>query len=156
VEETKISAPNLNPLKCVGLTIVALRVGSTEIDAKDIAPSGAPDDVASLSGLGGREATMSEAAGGTVRVVREMSAASMLKGVDSRIDEASLDGRGLGELDCSHERQQYSHESANTKLGVAGTSNKGVRTKPRVEESVRKDDRSTVGPGIRKKGPKCT
>jgi len=132
------------------------KVGSTEIDAKDIAPSGAPDDVASLSGLGGREATMSEAAGGTVRVVREMSATSMLKGVVCRVDDSSLDGRGLGELDRSHERQQYSHESANTKLGVAGTSNKGVRTKPRVEESVRKDDRSTVGPGIRKKGPKCT
>ena len=75
----------------MGLTIVAFRVGSTEIDPKDIAPSGAPDDVASLGGLGGREATMSESAGGTVRVVREMSAASMLKGVDSRIDEASLD-----------------------------------------------------------------
>ena len=107
VEKTKISAPNLNPLKCVGLTIVALRVGSTEIDAKDIAPSGAPDDVASLSGLGGREATMSESAG-TVRVVREMAAASMLKGVDSRIDEASLDRRSLGELDSSQEGQQDS------------------------------------------------
>ena len=88
--------------------------------------------------------------------MREMSATSMLKGVDSRIDESSLDRRSLGELDSGQEGQQDSHESANTKLGVTGTSNKGVRTKPRVEESVRKDDCSTVGPGIRKKGPKCT
>jgi hypothetical protein len=155
VEETKISAPNLNPLKCVGLTIVAFRVGSTEIIPKDIAPSGAPDDVASLGGLCSREATMSESAGGTVRVVREMPATSMLKGVDFRIDESSLDRRSLGELDCSHE-VQYGHESANTKRRVAGTSNKSVRTKPRVEESVHKEGRSTVGLGIRKNGPKDT
>ena len=142
VEETKISAPNLNPLECVGFTIVAFRVGSTEIDAKDIAPSGAPDDVASLGGLSGREATMSESAGGTVRVVREMSATSMLKGVDARIDESSLDRRSLGELNCSHEWQQYSDERANTK--------------PRIEESVREEGRSTVGLGIRKNGPKDT
>ena len=142
VEETKVSAPNLNPLECVGFTIVAFRVGSTEIDAKDITPSGAPDGVASRGGLSGREATMSESAGGTVRVVREMSATSMLKGVDSRIDESSLDRRSLGELNCSHEWQQYSDERANTK--------------PRIEETVRKEGRGTVGFGIRKNGPKDT
>jgi hypothetical protein len=142
VEETKVSAPNLNPLKCVSLTIVAFRVGSTEIDAKDIAPSGAPDDVASLGGLGGREATMSESAGGTVRVVREMSATSMLKGVDFRIDESCLDRRSLGELDGSQEGQQDSEER--------------VHAKPRIEETVRKEGRSTVGLGIRKNGPKGT
>ena len=142
VEETKISAPNLNPLKCVGLTIVDFRVGSTEIDPKDIAPSGSPDDVASLGGLGDREATMSESAGGTVRVVREVAAASMLKGVDSRIDEASLDRRSLGELDSSQEGKQDSEGR--------------VHTKPKIEETVRKEGRSTVGLGIRKNGPKGT
>ena len=85
---------------------------------------------------------MSESAGGTVRVVREMSATSMLKGVDSRIDDASLDSRGLGELDCSHKGQQYSDKRGNTK--------------PRIEESVREEGRSTVGLGIRKNGPKDT
>ena len=85
---------------------------------------------------------MSESAGGTVRVVREMSATSMLKGVDSRIDDSSLDRRSLGELNCSHEWQQDSDERANTK--------------PRIEDSARKEGRSTVGLGIRKKGPKYT
>ena len=99
---------------------------------------------------------MSEAAGGTVRVVREMSATSMLKGVVCRMDDASLDSRSLGKLDCSHERQQYSDESVNTKRRVAGTSNESVNAKPRVEESVRNNYRSTVGLGIRKKGPKDT
>ena len=99
VEETKISGPNLNPLKCVCLTIVAFKVRSVEVDPKDITPSGAPDDVASLGGLGGRAATVSETAGITVRIVREMPATSMLKGVVSRIDNASLDSRSLGELD---------------------------------------------------------
>ena len=126
----------------MSLTIVAFRVGSTEIDAKDIAPSGAPDDVASLGGLGGREATMSESAGGTVRVVREMSATSMLKGVDFRIDESCLDRRSLGELVGSQEGQQDSEER--------------VHAKPRIEETVRKEGRSTVGLGIRKNGPKGT
>ena len=92
----------------------------------------------------GLQATMSESAGGTctVRVVREMSATSMLKGVDSQIGESSLDRRSLGELNCSHEWQQYSDERANTK--------------PRIEESVREEGRSTVGLGIRKNGPKDT
>ena len=142
MEETKIGAPNLNPLNCVCLPVVAFRVGSTEIDAKDIAPSGAPDDVARLGGLGGREAAMSESAGSTVRVVREMSAASMLKSVDSRIDEASLDRRSLGELDSSQEGPQDSEER--------------VQTKPRIEDTVRQEGRSTVGLGIRKNGPKGT
>ena len=86
---------NLNPLKYVCLPVVAFRVRSAEVDPKDITTSGAPDGVSSLGGLGGREATVSESAGGTVRVVREMSAASMLKGVDSQIDDASLDRRSL-------------------------------------------------------------
>ena len=85
---------------------------------------------------------MSESAGGTVRVVREMSAASMLKGVDSRIDEASLDRRSLGELDSSQEGQQDSEER--------------VHAKPGIEETVRKEGRNTVGLGIRKNGPKGT
>ena len=122
--------------------IISFRVGSTEIDAKDITPSGAPDDVASRGGLSGREATMSESAGGTVRVVREMSATGMLKSVDSRIDEASLDRRSLGELDSSQEGQQDSEER--------------VHAKPRIEDTVRKEGRSTVGLGIRKNGPKGT
>jgi hypothetical protein len=78
VEETKISAPNLNPLKCVGLTIVAFRVGSTEINPQDIAPSGAPDDVASRGSLGGRATTVSETASSAVRIMWKMSATSML------------------------------------------------------------------------------
>ena len=101
---------------------------------------------------------MSESAGGTVRVVREMSATSMLKSVDSRIDESSFDRRSFGELDSSQEGQQDSEDRVQTKPRIeeTGTSNKGVRTKPRVEESVRKDDRSTVGLGIRENGPKGT
>ena len=100
---------------------------------------------------------MSETAGSTVRIVRrEMSATSMLKGVVCRIGDSSLDSRSLGELDCSQERQQYSDKSVNTKRRVTSTSNGSVNAKPRVEESVRNDYRSTVGLGIRKKGPKDT
>ena len=58
---------------------------------------------------------MSESAGSTVRVVREMSAASMLKSVDSRIDEASLDRRSLGELDSSQEGKQDNEERVHPK-----------------------------------------
>ena len=45
-----------------------------------------------------------------------MSPASMLKGVDSRIDDASLDRRGLGELDSSQEGHEDSDERGHSNL----------------------------------------
>ncbi len=108
MKKTQVSVANLNSLKCVCLTIVACRVGSTEIGRKYIAPSGAPDDVTSLGSLGGRATTMSETASRAVRIMGKMFAMSMLKGVVCRIGDLSLDGRGLDELDCSHEGHQYS------------------------------------------------
>ncbi len=54
---------------------------------------------------------VSETASRAVRIMGKMSATSMLKGVVCRIGDSSLDGRGLGELDCSHERQHYNDET---------------------------------------------
>ena len=75
-----------------------------------------------------------------------MSATSMLKGAVCRIGDSSLDGRSLGELDCSdcHERQQYNDESVSTKCRVTGTSNESANTTPRVEESARNDCRNRL------------